>query len=169
MGVNRFYASVNTTDEDKRDGHDLLDGRAEDKPVAGDNGQAEESNKQVKEDDGQANSRTGRVGEGDATMELWGKAEGEGRAKEGDCKVEDGVVFFMIDGVWRQVPHEPWGWTSLAQRTTWNRCDQLWCHRRRPNVQVHHKDLWKYDYLDWSSKVPLPSRFDILQLITCSA
>lgn len=174
-----FQISADGASECPDDNQDMLEEQANagDKPVAEGDGQAEGSNEQVNEGNGCApeaqgraeqHGRTGQTGESDETMELQLRAEGGGRGMEGDSMVEDGVVFFMIDGAWRQVRREHWAWTSLAQHTTYRRCDHHRCDS--PFDCLHGKVVREYKYSDWIPKVRRPFKLyrSLLWLIACS-
>lgn len=82
--------------------------------------------------------------------------EGQGQAKvqEGDSKVEDGVVRFLVEGEWRQVSHEYWAWKPLVQHKMYRRCKYHWCNFPFDcSDQWHGKREWDHGYVDWIPKV----------------
>lgn len=166
MDSNVLHVSANSARECQCGGQDVLDGQAsaETERVAEGDGQVEESEgrgyakdvkKRLEEDD-----RTRSMREGDET----GKPElGLGRderAKEGSSMVEDGIVRFMIEGKWRQVPHEHWTWIPSACHTTYQRCQWFVCDSPFDCSERYHAKVFRdHDYVDWIPKVQL--RFEL--------
>lgn len=120
----------------------------------------EEVNGRLKKDDGRG-YMVERDGEGwimrsqDWVMRTGGYCEIMlGRTKEGDGKVRDGVVCFLIKGRWRQVPHKHWAWKPQPRRTTYLRCGYPSCEDRNECLHVY-KYLRDYDFTDWIPEVTL--------------
>lgn len=167
MSSEMFHIPAGHARESQDEDQGVLGGRA----TIGDDGPTEESNVHARDRDGRAGQvdgrteehrRAGRTGEGDETMELQLRAEGDGRGKEGDGLVQDGVTLFMIDGAWRQVPCKHWAWTPLPQRTTYPRCTYPCDSPFDCSVRWHGKVDWEYEYSDWIPKVRRPFKLDCL-------
>lgn len=79
-----------------------------------------------------------------------GNDERSGRQGTPQGKVKNGVVLFMIEDKWQQLPHELWAWKPRG--TTYRRCGS--CNFDHHCKHASKNDIWEeYDYTMWTPEV----------------
>lgn len=160
-GIQRLQAGTRAP---HNDGGGEYQSTGESKARAVIEGRAHEDDEQVTAGDDLAKEAVGRVeGNHDGTEGMdrergieddWIWKIAVDVLREGESKVVDGVVFFMIDGEWRQVPYHLWAWKPSMQIRRYQKCILRECAFRFDWwIQDYDEFCPRYNQLVWVPEV----------------